>query len=65
MIILDVEPYCHNTNCDQFEPDVEYPCDLYAGFESVGSVGETVIRCQKRKLCERLRKYILDTKDGG
>jgi hypothetical protein len=61
MIVLQLEEYCNNINCNCFEPDVEYPCDLYSGFENVGTFGDTIIRCQKRQLCERLRKYM--TKD--
>lgn len=47
MIKLDVQEYCHG--CANFTADVKEPEKYYAG---------TLIRCEHRKLCENLVRYL-------
>ena len=55
LIRLEVEDYCQS--CTEFEPDVEYPTNLYANLEVVERT-DTVIRCQSRHKCENLKRRI-------
>lgn len=60
MIRVEVDPYCDA--CLAFEPDVEYPQKAY-GDGMVFYQTDTVIRCEKRKHCARLVRYL--EKHGG
>ena len=46
MIRLEIEPYCHD--CPEFKADVE----KYEKF------GDTVIRCENRNVCGRIKAYL-------
>lgn len=56
MIKLEVQDYCQS--CPKFEPDVERPVDLYTDGnpEPYVSIGDTTIRCEYRRICERVRR---------
>lgn len=55
MIRLEVEPYCDH--CEMFDADVERPEKAYSGTEEF-ILGDTVIRCKRRKLCSNLKRYL-------
>lgn len=52
MIRVEVEKYC--SECLDFQPDVEKPQKLYTDI----TVTDTVIRCENRKRCEHIRRYL-------
>lgn len=56
MIRLELQPYCDS--CLEFEPDVQKPDSFYAGGEVYFTSGDTVIRCEHRDKCERIRKFL-------
>ena len=60
MIILKVADYC--ASCGDFEADVERPRKLYFGDDFLLS-GDTIIRCEHRELCDRIRRYHNDNKE--
>lgn len=55
MIRLEVQPYCQE--CLDFEADVDkaevYTCDSNTHYCS-----DTIIRCERRKHCESIRKFL-------
>ena len=55
MIRVDVEDYCHQ--CLDFHPDVIPPAKLLAGEEEY-IVGDTVIKCEYRKRCAGIKRYL-------
>lgn len=55
MIKLDLEPYCQE--CLQFEPEVEKPV-VYYGDQEVYYGGDTIIRCESRYICKRIKNYL-------
>lgn len=61
MIRVDVEPYCDG--CLDFTPDVERPATYYADFEFYTTKGDTIIRCEYRDRCRRIRCHIENSKD--
>ena len=60
MIILSIKPYCES--CGDFEADVEKTKKLYFDDEPM-LMGDTVIRCKHRELCDRIRRYHNDNKE--
>lgn len=61
MITIDVAEYC--SECLDFQPDVEKPQKLYADITEITEITEitvtdTVIRCENRKRCEHIRRYL-------
>lgn len=59
MIKLDIRPYCND--CLDFEPDVERPNTMHSDYE-LYICGDTVVRCENRDKCERIRKHLEDVK---
>lgn len=55
-IRLKVEDYCQD--CLDFKADVTKPERLYACDEEVGILGDTVIRCECRKRCANIKRYL-------
>ena len=55
MIKLDVQEYCHG--CANFTADVKEPEKYYAGFDII-EMTDTLVRCEHRKLCENLVRYL-------
>lgn len=55
MIRVEVKNYC--SECVDFEPDVEKPQKMYCGNSEV-TMTDTVIRCENRKRCEHIRRYL-------
>lgn len=55
MIRVEVEKYC--SECMDFEPDVEKPQKMYAYMDEI-TITDTVIRCEHRKRCEHIRRYL-------
>lgn len=55
MIVLEVQDYCHD--CPSFEADVQRPEKLLTNTNEV-IVGNTVVRCEYRNRCERLKRYL-------
>lgn len=62
MIRVEVESYCDD--CLAFEPDVEQPQRAYVD-GMVFYQTDTVIRCEKRKLCARLVRYLEKHGEGN
>lgn len=56
MIKIEVEDYCQN--CLDFEADVAKPERLYSGCEPVTIFGDTVVRCEYRKRCASIKRYL-------
>lgn len=56
MIRLEIEPYCHD--CPEFKADVEEPENYYADFRFYEKFGDTVIRCENRNVCGRIKAYL-------
>lgn len=56
MIRVEVADYCKD--CLSFEADVTRPERLYAGGEEITTVGDTVIRCEYRKRCAGITRYL-------
>lgn len=55
MITVDVKDYCQD--CMDFCPDVEKPTKYFSeGDEYV--MGNTIVRCQYRKRCEAIKRYL-------
>lgn len=54
-IKLDVQEYCHG--CANFTADVKEPEKYYAGFDII-EMTDTLVRCEHRKLCENLVRYL-------
>lgn len=57
MIILEVKDYCQS--CQHFDPDVERPINMYAEGGRIVESSPTIVRCEKRFLCERLSQHLL------
>ena len=55
MIQIDVKDYCHT--CTEFDPDVEYPTNIYANNE-VALIGDTIVRCKDRRKCENIKCHL-------
>lgn len=55
MIRLEKFEFCDD--CPEFEPDVEKPVVLYAGDKPFGEIGDTIIRCEHRHVCEHVAKF--------
>lgn len=55
MIRIDVEDYCHQ--CMDFHPDVIPPTKYWVGNEQ-DSVGDTIIKCEYRKRCAGIMRYL-------
>ena len=60
MIKLEVQDYCQT--CPNFEADVERPVTLYRDAEEI-TIGDTIIRCENRRICERVKKVISNEKE--
>lgn len=64
MIKLEIEPYCEE--CMNFSPDVVKPeKSILYGFnhntgerEEVVSVSDTIIRCEGRRNCSNILRYL-------
>lgn len=56
MIRVDVEDYCHQ--CLDFHPDVIPPTRLWSTGNEESSVGDTVIKCEYRKRCAGIKRYL-------
>lgn len=65
MIRVEVEGYC--SECMDFDPDVQKPQKTFCnnGVTSEFTMTDTVIRCENRKRCEHIRRYLQrkDTND--
>lgn len=55
MICIDVKDYC--SECMDFEPDIEKPQKFY-GMGNEICVTDTIIRCENRKRCEQIKRYL-------
>ena len=55
MIRIEVEDYCQK--CLDFSPDVTKPERIYAG-EKEMHFGDTIIKCEYRKRCAGIRRYL-------
>lgn len=55
MIKLEIENYCEE--CPDFDADVQKPDKYYADGKVI-MVGDTIIRCEHRERCERLKKRL-------
>ncbi len=55
MIVLEVQEYCHS--CPYFDAVVERGKKLYSGADVVETI-DTVVRCEHRKLCENIKRYL-------
>lgn len=55
MIKVEVQNYCQS--CLAFEPDVEKPTKFYVGSDVVNQT-DTIIRCEYRKRCEGIIRYL-------
>lgn len=55
MIVLDIQPYCHD--CLVFDPDVERPQKVYNLDEEL-VISDTVIRCSRRRTCAGIKRYL-------
>lgn len=55
MIKLDVQEYCHG--CANFTADVKEPEKYHADFDII-EMTDTLVRCEHRKLCENLVRYL-------
>ena len=55
MIVLEVQDYCHD--CPSFEADVQRPEKIFADNDMV-MMTNTVVRCEYRNRCERLKRYL-------
>lgn len=55
MIKLEVEDYCQN--CPKFEAEVENPANIYNAFGDDDYIGDTIIRCEHRKQCQKVFEY--------
>lgn len=53
MIKLEVEDYCHK--CTEFEADVEQAHMISIDWQEW--LGDTIIRCEHREKCKRIRAY--------
>ena len=57
MIRLEVQPYCES--CMDFEADVEKPSTLICSDGVFEMTGDTIVRCENRERCERIRQFVL------
>lgn len=48
--------YCNG--CLEFQPDVERPQQFYTGSEPYIVVENTVIKCENRDRCKRIKEYL-------
>ena len=55
MIRVSVENYCNE--CRYFEADVTNPTVIRNGIREL-VIGDTIIECTHRELCERLAEYL-------
>lgn len=62
MIKLEVEEYCHS--CPDFTADVIPPERVYAVDPDPISYTDTRVRCEYRKRCEAIKRY-LDQRPKG
>ena len=56
MIRIEVEDYCHA--CMDFSPDVTKPTK-YQAYDGEIFMSDTIVRCEHRRRCEALKKYIV------
>lgn len=56
MIRVDVEEYCQS--CLDFSPDVTKPERYYAGDKEITFQSDTIIRCEYRKRCAAIKRYL-------
>ena len=56
MIRVEVQSYCEH--CRIFEADVERPAILHNMLDEELVLGDTVIRCARRRQCENIKKYL-------
>lgn len=61
MIKLEIEPYCDD--CLYFDADVQRPerAILYSSgveMEYTAQQSDTIVRCQHRKLCKNIKRYL-------
>ena len=56
MITLEVADYCQD--CLSFEADVTKPERLYACDEEVAVLGDTIVRCEYRRRCANIKRYL-------
>jgi hypothetical protein len=56
MIKLEVEEYCHG--CQDFTADVVPPGRLYLGGDEPAIYSDTRVRCEYRKRCEAIKRYL-------
>lgn len=62
MIRLEAQPYCQE--CMDFEAEVEKPTVLYT-LGNQRYTSDTVIRCERRRHCEAIRKFLEKQKADG
>ena len=56
MIRLEVEEYCQS--CLDFCPDVTKPERVYCGDNEPFTFGDTIIKCEYRKRCAGIRRFL-------
>ena len=56
MIKLEVEEYCHG--CPDFTADVVSPTRMYADRDVSATYSDTRVRCEYRKRCEAIKRYL-------
>ena len=57
MIRLEVEGYCQE--CLDFSPDVTTAKRLFSiDGEEYGNIGDTIVRCEHRKRCANIKRYL-------
>lgn len=56
MIRIEVEDYCQD--CLSFEADVTKPERMYSGADECFVVGDTIVRCEYRKRCASITRYL-------
>lgn len=55
MIRVEVEEYCQQ--CMDFSPDVTKPDRYHLGNDEI-FVGDTIVRCEYRKRCAGIKRYL-------
>ena len=63
MIKLEVEDYCHQ--CVDFVPDVKSPDRLMAGDKEIVFQTDTLIRCEYRRRCASIKRYLEQQAKGA
>lgn len=56
MIKVEVEGYCQS--CLDFSPDVTEPVKIYAGGDEEITLSDTIIRCEHRRRCAGIKRYL-------